>query len=97
MNPKKLFYLQDVRSVVGNSMMWWARNDAGYTCDIRCARVWTEDDLNERFDLDNRSLSSKYKIHQKDVIDKIVQHHIDIQDLGSEIPHTVKHWGINEP
>lgn len=41
----ELYYLQDKRSIVGNSMMWWAINGCGYTCDIRCAQTWTKEEL----------------------------------------------------
>ncbi|MEK2647363.1 hypothetical protein [Bdellovibrio sp. BCCA] len=91
----QLFYLQDTRDTVGNSLLWWANNDSGYTCDIRCARVWTMDELNDRFSLKDTALPSKYKIHQKDRIDRLIQCHIDAQDIGKDGPHTLKHWGSN--
>lgn len=40
----QLFYLQDKRQIVGNDMMWWAKNKRGYTSDISNAEVWTEDE-----------------------------------------------------
>lgn len=86
------YYLQDTRSVVGNSLLWWAANDSGYTCDIRCARVWTDEDLMKRFDIPLKSLPGKYTLHHKFAIDRIIQHHIDHQDLGQESPHTLRHW-----
>jgi hypothetical protein len=44
----KLFYIQDCRQIVGNCAMWWAKNDAGYTCDLDEAGVYTEDEARRR-------------------------------------------------
>jgi hypothetical protein len=38
------FYLQDSRQCVGNDILWWAINGAGYTCDIRKAHVFTREE-----------------------------------------------------
>lgn len=40
----KLFYLQDSRSYVGNDVLWWARNGAGYTTDLSKAHIYTKED-----------------------------------------------------
>jgi hypothetical protein len=89
----ELFYLQ-CRGVVGNSVLWWALNDQGYTCDIRCARVWTQEEI------DAKQLRSFERVWPKELVDRVVQHHIDIQDLTyvdnigrtADYPHTLKHW-----
>ena len=71
------YYLQNKsQGYVGNSLLWWALNGRGYTCDIRCAEVWTKQSLMKR-----NPTESKYKAYRKDVIDRLVQHHIDMQDL----------------
>lgn len=31
------FYIQDTRTVVGNSVLWWRPKGDGYTCDLRQA------------------------------------------------------------
>jgi len=36
------FYLQDSRSYVGNDMLFWAKDGAGYTTDMRHAHVYTK-------------------------------------------------------
>ncbi|WP_034639952.1 hypothetical protein [Chitinilyticum aquatile] len=36
-----LFYLQDSRGYVGNDMMFWAQEGAGYTTDLRKAQKYT--------------------------------------------------------
>ena len=38
------FYLQDSRSYVGNDVLWWAIDGAGYTTDISKAHVFTKDE-----------------------------------------------------
>lgn len=75
--------------------MWWAIGDRGYTCDIRCAKVWTENDLKEL----TRETDKPWL---KEVVDNFIQHHIDIQDLqiGRKCdqkifrnnPHTLVQW-----
>lgn len=36
------FYLQDSRSYVGNDVLWWAKDGAGYTTDLSNAHVYTK-------------------------------------------------------
>ena len=36
------YYLQDKRSYVGNDILWWAKNGAGYTTDLSKAHVYTK-------------------------------------------------------
>jgi hypothetical protein len=91
------YYLQDLRSVVGNSVLWWAVNDCGYTCDLRCARMWTKSELTERGYWEDHY---KYKPWPKNEVDNLIQFHIDCQDLerkknGSVYdnnPHTIVTW-----
>ncbi len=76
---KKLYYLQDTRSYVGNSMVWWKHDNCGYVCDIREAKVFTEAEIQVR----RLSVSAKddnKRAWQKDYIDKRISHHIDMQD-----------------
>lgn len=87
----ELFYLQCTRSVVGNSAMWWAINDCGYTCDIRCARVWTKSEI------ENKQMRDIDVPWPKEDVDRLIQHHIDVQDLHHKdnngnlmkFPHTI--------
>lgn len=37
------WYLQDTRSYVGNDMIFWAKDDRGYTTDLRKAEVYTRE------------------------------------------------------
>jgi len=38
------YYLQDSRDLVGNDMLFWAKNGQGYTTDLRKAHVYTKDE-----------------------------------------------------
>jgi hypothetical protein len=53
----------------------------GYTVDIRCAQVWTEEELKKEGYWGEHY---KYKAWPKPMVDKFVQHHIDIQDLSEK-------------
>lgn len=48
MNIDELYYLQDSRQLVGNSMLWWARGEGGYVTDIGMAHVYTKSEAVER-------------------------------------------------
>lgn len=39
-----LFYLQDSRTFVGNDVRWWAKDDKGYTTDLRNAEVYSQEE-----------------------------------------------------
>jgi len=85
---KKLYYLHNNQSgYVGNSMSWWAIERRGYTCDIRCAHVWSEEEMQSKVDSGMRSCDVFYP---KDKIDALIQHHIDVQD----IPYEGEKWPI---
>jgi ABC-type branched-subunit amino acid transport system ATPase component len=36
------YYIQDTRSYVGNSVLWWRENGQGYTTDFDDAGVYSE-------------------------------------------------------
>ena len=93
MKEEKCFYLSNTQGgkTVGNSLKFWAINNCGYTCDVRCARVFKESELKDLRDCDIP--------YPKEVIDRLVQWHVDIQDLKKNNlgeypmnPHTVEHW-----
>jgi len=37
------FYLQDSRNYVGNAMLWWAKDDRGYTTDLTNAETYSKE------------------------------------------------------
>ena len=40
---EELYYLQDKRQYVGNDMLWWAKENKGYTTDLSKAEVYTRE------------------------------------------------------
>ena len=90
------YYLQNTRGgYVGNSLTWWAINDCGYTVDIRCAKRWS----GEEYERKKHNLRSCDVFWPCDVIDPLIQHHIDHQDLRKDnngnypkASHTLIHW-----
>ena len=77
----ELFYLQDARQYVGNSVSWWAKDGKGYVCDIRKAHIFTRDDIERG--VTDRSTDVAWP---KELIDGLIQHHIDFQGLRGHKP-----------
>lgn len=72
-----LYYVQDTRQYVGNSVLWWKKDGHGYGCDIREAHVFTSAEANKVCRTDH------FKKWEKDSVDSLVSMHIDIQSLRS--------------
>ncbi len=70
------FYVQDARTYVGNSMLWWKHNDHGYVCDVREAKVFTAEAAKKICD-DPHTNKRRWP---KAYIDARIQHRIDMQD-----------------
>lgn len=85
----KLFYIQDVsRGYVGNSLMWWKHDNCGYVCDIRKAKVFTEEEA-----IDLCKFADDLRMWDKDYIDERIQHHIDMQTIDKRDPESgSKQW-----
>jgi len=75
--PSQLYYLQDRRSYVGNSMVWWGKNRTGYVCNIHDAHLFTE----EEFKAHARVTDIPWR---KEYIESHVSHHIDMQHVFRE-------------
>ena len=76
--PRKYYIQRHASGFVGNSLVWWALYDIGYTCDLKKAKVWSE---KKSADLIRRDGGVKYTRWPKDKIDQIIQHHVDMQDV----------------
>jgi len=74
-----LYYLQDSRQYVGNSMLWWRAGGAGYTTNIEEAGVFTKDQAfsQHRCREGDRPWSKRY-------VDTLANRHIDHQKLTRE-------------
>lgn len=79
------YYIQNKRTIVGNSLSFWALGGHGYTCDVRVAQVFDEEDA---IKLEQQS-PEKYKKWPIEQILRLIQFHIDHQDLdhNSIWPH----------
>jgi hypothetical protein len=42
--PREYYIQRHASGFVGDCMLWWAKGGHGYTCDLNCAEVWTQED-----------------------------------------------------
>lgn len=65
-------------------MVWWKQDDCGYTCDIREAKVFTEEKAKKicrgRGRYARTSRDTKKRMWPKKYIDERVSHHVDMQN-----------------
>lgn len=80
----QLYYVQDTRTIVGNSMVWWAKDGHGYVCDIRKAHVWTKEEAYKQYAM--RSTDFPWP---KSYIDARISHHIDVQHCDKSHPEAI--------
>jgi hypothetical protein len=80
------WYIQDTRSMVGNSMSWWAIDGKGYTCDIQRAGVYTKEEA-----FAQHKMRSTDRPWPKKYIDARLSHHVDFQHVDySQVSGEVK-------
>lgn len=71
MAKEDMYYIQDARNYVGNSVLWWRKEGAGYTTDLDEAMI----------------VDSKWKGRESDIlwpcsaIDKLATKQFDMQKL----------------
>jgi hypothetical protein len=75
-----LYYLQDSRQTVGNSMLWWRRDGQGYCCDVREAEVYSKKEAYAQHAMRGTDIP-----WPKPYIDQRVAHHIDFQKCDREL------------
>ena len=73
------YYVQDARSFVGNSMLWWKHNDCGYTPDLREAKVFSLLEVSRMHSIQDGTK----KAWPKEYIDARQEAHIDMQSCDS--------------
>ncbi len=71
------YVIVDSRTTCGNSVFFWCWDGAGYTCDLRVAAIFTEEEARRQ----ERSRDTDKAYRLEDVL-AIVQHHVDMQDLA---------------
>lgn len=78
---EELYYLQDARNYVGNSMLWWRAEGAGYTSNIDEAGTFSRE----------RAYGQHAERHtdrpwRKDYIDARIKRHVDHQNCARSDP-----------
>lgn len=68
-----LYFLQDTRSVVGNCMVFWAKDCCGYTTNLEDAHLFTLDEA-----IGHRSTDRPWPAEQ---MWKLSKPRVDVQDL----------------
>jgi hypothetical protein len=91
------YVIVDSRTVCGNSVFFWCHDRSGYTCDLRMAGLYDEKEADSIVKL--RGTDKKFPY--RDVL-KLVQHHVDCQDLYGKgpmpiYPHTYSHLAVSKP
>ncbi|RKZ85380.1 MAG: hypothetical protein DRQ39_07205 [Gammaproteobacteria bacterium] len=76
----ELYYLQDSRTIVGNDLMWWAKNGHGYTSDVSRAEIYSKEDAVRQ----NQSRETDVP-WPKDYIDSKTRPVVDCQVIDIEI------------
>ena len=77
---EKLFYLQDTRTMVGNDIVWWAKEGRGYTTDLNKAQVFTEYEAMRQHE--NRATDRPWP---KEYVDAKSRQAVDFQYVDYEI------------
>ena len=80
LDPTDMYYVQDARGYVGNSVSWWALNNRGYTCDIEQAHRYTKDEIIRQFS-DCRDIDVIWSARH---VDTKIKKHVDAQYLDYE-------------
>lgn len=71
------YYIQDTRQFVGNSVLWWRKDQGGYTTDLKKAGKYTK---KEAMAICRRQTDKAFECAY---IDKIVSWHVDAQHIDN--------------
>lgn len=74
----KSYYVQDARSYVGNSVLWWALGGNGYTCDITKAHKYKGKEIKKNWRDTDIIWESEY-------VEKNISQHVDMQRLDKKV------------
>jgi hypothetical protein len=74
----KSHYVQDARSYVGNSVLWWALGGNGYTCDITKAHKYKGNEV-------KKSWRHTDIIWESEHIENNIKQHVDMQGLDRKL------------
>jgi len=76
----ELFYVQDSRSYVGNSVLWWGLNNKGYTTELNKAQKYTKEEVIKQFSSSRDSDVIWVASH----VESLIRTHVDMQYLESK-------------
>ena len=80
LDENDMYYVQDARNYVGNSVLWWGLNNSGYVTDINRAHKYTKEEILKSF-LDGRETDIVWSAKH---IDANIKQHVDRQSIRSE-------------
>jgi len=83
------YYLQDSRSFVGNSMVWWGKGKSGYFCGLEDAHVFSKEDAFAQHK--SRSTDIPWP---KQYIDGLASRHVDIQKVSHKAALAAQREGM---
>jgi hypothetical protein len=67
--PEHEYYIRSTKQLVGNSCLWWRQYEAGYTCDLKQAGLYTLEFV--------KSLDGSCAVaYHKDQIEHLIEHHV---------------------
>ena len=75
---EQLYYVQDSRSYSGNCILWWAKDHAGYTCDLDKAHIFTREEV-------SRIRRPTDVPWPKEEMDALAFRHVSMQSLPEEV------------
>ena len=75
-----MFYVQDSRDYVGNSVLWWGLNSSGYVTELKRAQKYTKKEILERFS-DGRETDIIWIATH---VESAIKEHVDVQGLKRE-------------
>jgi len=80
-----LYYIQDTRQYVGNSVLWWQLG-GGYTTDIEKAEKFTKE---QAINICKRETDKAWLCNH---VNKHVKKHVDMQYLDGKFSRRWKGW-----
>jgi hypothetical protein len=82
---EELYYIQDTRTYVGNAVMWWGKESAGYTTDIMKAGKYTKQ---EAQDICKRKTDRAWPCSY---VDSKMRYYVDMQLLEHKFSRQWRH------
>jgi len=68
------YYIRCTKQLVGNSVLWWRQYEAGYTCDLKQAGLFTKEFTES---LDESCAVAYHKVE----IEPLIEHHVSLTAL----------------